>query len=105
MARSHDTPSYPTNSSQNRLNSPQTKRNTRHLSILKVGQDVMGFQYFAQHGLPVVRVRPFNHSGPGQDARFVIPSFAQQLAQIEAGEREPVAREHRDREEEESCTT
>jgi GDP-4-dehydro-6-deoxy-D-mannose reductase len=52
----------------------------------------MGFQYFAQHGLPVVRVRPFNHTGPGQDARFVIPSFAQQLAQIEAGEREPLLR-------------
>jgi GDP-4-dehydro-6-deoxy-D-mannose reductase len=51
---------------------------------------MLGFQYFAQHGLPVVRVRPFNHTGPGQDARFVIPSFARQLAEIEAGLREPV---------------
>ena len=39
-----------------------------------------------------VRVRPFNHTGPGQDARFVIPSFARQLAEIEAGEREPLLR-------------
>ena len=67
-------------------------RPTTPYAVSKVGQDVMGFQYFAQHGLPVVRVRPFNHTGPGQDARFVIPSFAQQLAQIEAGEREPVLR-------------
>jgi GDP-4-dehydro-6-deoxy-D-mannose reductase len=52
----------------------------------------MGFQYFAQHGLPVIRVRPFNHTGPGHDARFVIPSFARQLAEIEAGLREPVLR-------------
>jgi len=59
-------------------------------AVSKVGQDVMGFQYFAQHGLPVVRVRPFNHTGPGHDARFVIPSLARQLAQIELGEREPI---------------
>jgi GDP-4-dehydro-6-deoxy-D-mannose reductase len=67
-------------------------RPTTPYAVSKVGQDVMGFQYFAQHALPVVRVRPFNHTGPGQDARFVIPSFAQQLAQIEAGEREPLLR-------------
>jgi GDP-4-dehydro-6-deoxy-D-mannose reductase len=61
-------------------------------AVSKVGQDLMGLQYFAQHGLPVVRVRPFNHTGPGHDARFVIPSFARQLAEIEAGLREPVLR-------------
>lgn len=61
-------------------------------AVSKVGQDVMGYQYFAQHGLPVVRVRPFNHTGPGHDARFVIPSFARQLAQIELGQRSPVLR-------------
>lgn len=59
-------------------------------AVSKVGQDMMGFQYFAQHGLPVVRVRPFNHTGPGHDARFVIPSFARQLAEIEVGAREAV---------------
>jgi GDP-4-dehydro-6-deoxy-D-mannose reductase len=67
-------------------------RPTSPYAVSKVGQDMMGFQYFAQHGLPVVRVRPFNHTGPGQDVRFVIPSFAHQLAAIEAGEREPVLR-------------
>jgi len=61
-------------------------------AVSKVGQDVMGYQYFAQHGLPVVRVRPFNHTGPGHDARFVIPSFARQLAEIEVGMRSPVLR-------------
>src|SRR5438067_6905483 len=67
-------------------------RPTTPYAVSKVGQDVMGFQYFAQHGLPVVRVRPFNHTGPGQDARFVMPSFARQLAEIEQGEREPILR-------------
>jgi GDP-4-dehydro-6-deoxy-D-mannose reductase len=67
-------------------------RPTTPYAVSKVGQDVMGFQYFAQHHLPVVRVRPFNHTGPGHDARFVIPSFARQLAEIENGLREPVLR-------------
>jgi GDP-4-dehydro-6-deoxy-D-mannose reductase len=61
-------------------------------AMSKVGQDMMGYQYFAQHALPVVRVRPFNHTGPGHDARFVIPSFARQLAEIEIGLRPPLLR-------------
>ncbi|MBV8719765.1 MAG: GDP-mannose 4,6-dehydratase [Chloroflexi bacterium] len=61
-------------------------------AVSKVGQDVMGYQYFAQYALPVVRVRPFNHTGPGHDARFVIPSFARQLAEIEIGLRAPLLR-------------
>ncbi|MDQ3810502.1 MAG: GDP-mannose 4,6-dehydratase [Chloroflexota bacterium] len=67
-------------------------RPTTPYAVSKVGQDVMGYQYFAQHHLPIVRVRPFNHTGPGHDARFVIPSFAKQLAEIEVAEREPVLR-------------
>lgn len=65
-------------------------RPTTPYAVSKVGQDMMGYQYFAQHQLPVVRVRPFNHTGPGHDARFVIPSIARQLAEIEDGLREPV---------------
>lgn len=37
-------------------------------------------------------VRAFNHTGPGQDERFVIPSFAAQIARIEMGLRPPVLR-------------
>jgi GDP-4-dehydro-6-deoxy-D-mannose reductase len=67
-------------------------RPTTPYAVSKVGQDMLGYQYFAQHRLPVVRVRPFNHTGPGHDSRFVIPSFARQLAEIEAGDREPLLR-------------
>jgi len=31
--------------------------------------------------------RPTNHSGAGQDGRFVLPAFAEQVAAIEAGQR------------------
>jgi len=47
---------------------------------------------FAGTGLPVVRVRAFNHTGPGQSDAFVLSSFARQVAEIEAGKREAVLR-------------
>jgi GDP-4-dehydro-6-deoxy-D-mannose reductase len=59
-------------------------------SVSKVAQDVMGYQYYISYGLPIVRVRPFNHIGPGQSSRFVLSAFASQVAEIEAGQREPV---------------
>ena len=59
-------------------------------SVSKVAQDVMGYQYFISYDLPVIRLRPFNHVGPGQSARFVLPAFASQVAEIEAGKQAPV---------------
>jgi GDP-4-dehydro-6-deoxy-D-mannose reductase len=44
----------------------------------------------ARRGLKSIRFRPFNHFGPGQAETFVIPAFAMQIAQIEAGLAEPV---------------
>lgn len=41
-------------------------------------------------GIRLVILRPFNHVGPGQDERFVVPSFAGQIARIEAGLMPPV---------------
>lgn len=61
-------------------------------AVSKVAQDMMGYQYYASHKLPVVRVRPFNHIGPGQSPAFVTADFAKQIAEVEAGLREPVMR-------------
>lgn len=61
-------------------------------AVSKVAQDMLGYQYYASHKLPVVRVRPFNHIGPGQSPAFVTADFAKQIAEVEAGLREPVMR-------------
>lgn len=58
----------------------------------KAAQDLMGYQYFAQYSMHVVRVRPFSHTGPGHDPRFVVPSFAFQIARAERGLCDPVLR-------------
>jgi GDP-4-dehydro-6-deoxy-D-mannose reductase len=49
----------------------------------KAAADLACVQYREAYGLPVVRVRAFNHVGPGQDPRFVIPNVARQLARAE----------------------
>lgn len=58
-------------------------------AVSKVTQDLLGWQYFRSHGLNTVRVRPFNHIGPGQNEMFVTSNFAKQIAQIEADKQPP----------------
>ena len=55
----------------------------------KAAADLMIGQMTKQ-GLRAVRVRPFNHTGPGQNIEFVVPAFAAQIAQFERGEQPPV---------------
>ncbi len=44
----------------------------------------------ANEGLRIVRARPFNHTGPGQSAAFVVAAFARQIARVAAGLQPPV---------------
>lgn len=43
----------------------------------------------AAEGLHAIRLRPFNHAGPGQAPDFAIPAFARQIALIRAGRQAP----------------
>jgi GDP-4-dehydro-6-deoxy-D-mannose reductase len=54
-------------------------------AVSKVAQDVMGYQYFRSYGLPIIRARAFNHTGPRRGDVFVESNFARQVAEIEAG--------------------
>jgi GDP-4-dehydro-6-deoxy-D-mannose reductase len=58
-------------------------------AVSKVTQDLLGYQYFKSYGMPVLRTRAFNHEGPRRGDVFVTSNFARQIAQIEAGRREP----------------
>lgn len=61
-------------------------------AVSKVAQDLLAAQCAQAWDLDLVRVRPFSHIGPGQDDRFVAAAFARQVAEIEAGLREPIVR-------------
>jgi GDP-4-dehydro-6-deoxy-D-mannose reductase len=56
----------------------------------KASQEMFCYQYIHTYQLPVVMVRPFNHTGPRQALNFVCPDFAHQIAEIEHGLRPPV---------------
>ena len=49
----------------------------------KVAADALAQQAWLGHRLPVVRVRAFNHLGPGQSDRFLAPSIAARIARNE----------------------
>ena len=59
-------------------------------AVSKVGQDLLGWQYFKSYGLKVVRTRGFNHTGPRRGDVFICSNFAKQIAEIEKGHKEPV---------------
>ncbi len=59
-------------------------------ALSKAAAEEVARAYADTHALDVLCARPFGHTGPGQTTRFVIPTFAQQIAAIEAGRAEPV---------------
>lgn len=58
--------------------------------VSKVGQDMLGYQYFMSYKMDIVRTRAFNHTGPRRAPVFVVSDFAKQIADIEKGLRKPV---------------
>lgn len=59
-------------------------------SVSKIAQDMLALQFARAHQLDVIRARPFNHIGPNQSTRFAVSDWASQIAQAEAGLREPL---------------
>ena len=57
--------------------------------VSKLAQEMIGAR---ATWCPVLLARPFNHAGPRQSPSYVTSSFARQIAEIEAGLREPVLR-------------
>jgi GDP-4-dehydro-6-deoxy-D-mannose reductase len=58
----------------------------------KAAADVLSYEQTRSRGLDIIRVRPFNHVGPGQSPRYALANFAWQIAAIEQGRQPPVLR-------------
>lgn len=56
----------------------------------KTCQNMIGKIFASAYQMDVIMVRAFNHIGPGQTERFVVSDFCKQVAEIEAGKKEPV---------------
>ncbi len=55
----------------------------------KAEQERIAEELGREFGLDIVRARAFNQTGPGERPSFVASSIARQIAEIEAGQREP----------------
>jgi GDP-4-dehydro-6-deoxy-D-mannose reductase len=53
-------------------------------AVSKAACDLLGGQYADAHGLCVLRLRPFNHAGPGQSDEYVVGTLTRQVAEAEA---------------------
>lgn len=58
---------------------------TNPYAVSKITQDYLALMYNLTNKLKIVRVRPFNHVGPGQAPIFVISAFAKKIVDIEKG--------------------
>jgi len=56
----------------------------------KVAAEYLGLQAFLGDGLPVIRVRAFNHTGATQPDRFMIPGLARRIAAAERDGRKEI---------------
>ena len=58
-------------------------------ALSKLAQEQLAVRAHDEDGLDTLVVRAFNHIGPRQQPTFFASSFARQIAEIEAGLREP----------------
>jgi len=59
--------------------------------VSKVAQDLLAYQYFVNFGIPSVRVRIFNTTGPGK-TDDVCSDFARRIVSIEKGNSPPIVK-------------
>ena len=55
-------------------------------AVARLSQEYLSKLYVDNFDLDIVMTRSFNHIGPRQNSKFVIPSFVQQLVRIYKGE-------------------
>jgi GDP-4-dehydro-6-deoxy-D-mannose reductase len=53
-------------------------------AVSKAACDLLAAQYADAHGMHAIRLRPFNHAGPGQGDDYVIGTLTRQVAEAEA---------------------
>lgn len=59
-------------------------------AVSKLNQENLGHMYSRAFGLDVITVRPFNQIGPRQLNAFAVPAFAEQIVQVERGQKHAV---------------
>ena len=61
-------------------------------AVSKVGEDMLGLQYWLSWKIKTIRTRMFTHTGPRRGDVFALSNFAKQIAAIEAGKQSPIVK-------------
>ncbi len=61
-------------------------------AVSKVGEDMLGYQYWLSWNIKTIRTRMFTHTGPRRGDVFALSNFAKQIAAIEHGLMKPVVK-------------
>ncbi len=61
-------------------------------AVSKVGEDMIGYQYWISYGMKTIRTRMFTHTGPRRGDVFAFSAFAKQIAAAELKLQEPIVR-------------
>ncbi len=56
---------------------------TNFYAVSKLSADRLSYQFAHSQNLNVIMLRPFPHTGPGQNTGFFVPDMASQIAKIE----------------------
>ena len=63
---------------------------TTPYGVSKIAASFLALQAHLAHGLDVIRVRAFSHTGPGQSDRFLVPALAARIAAAEREQRDEI---------------
>src|SRR5207249_9161294 len=58
----------------------------------KWAAELLSKRYTEEAGLDIIRVRPFNHTGPRQPTGYIVSDWAHQIVSIERGHTPPCIR-------------
>lgn len=83
-------PKLATQNSKVKFNEKSPTKSSSVYALTKLCAEAVGNFFFDHYGLKVVILRPFTHTGPGQNENFVFPSVTNRIAEIEQGKRPPV---------------
>lgn len=67
------------------INENNVLRPASPYAVSKVGEDMLGLQYFLSYGIKTLRTRMFTHTGPRRGSVFAESTFAEQIAERELG--------------------
>jgi GDP-4-dehydro-6-deoxy-D-mannose reductase len=80
---------YATGGSRGPVTEDRLLRPETPYAASKAAAEIAAYQYWKSYGIETIRVRAFNHTGPGQHAGFLCPDLARKVVEIERGQRPP----------------